>query len=71
VKFSHQVNSLQNTTINKEQAIRLYKSQLNDEICAEIVARMNTLQGERVWGEEQIIMEFKKMLKDDPNHSQY
>lgn len=36
---------------NKGQAVRVYKSQLNEEIYSEIIAHMNALKGERLWGE--------------------
>ncbi|HEX8460245.1 MAG TPA: PIG-L family deacetylase [Segetibacter sp.] len=49
--FSNYTSGFLDCTINKEQVIRLYKSQMNDEIAAEIVAHLNALKGERVWGE--------------------
>ena len=62
VDLSHHIDGLLNCTINKEQVVRLYKSQMNDEICAEIIAHMNALKGERIWGEEQVIETLKKAL---------
>lgn len=56
------INGWQHCTINKEQAIRVYKSQLNDEICAEIIAHMNELAGERLWGEAKVIERLKNEL---------
>ncbi|HEX8278806.1 MAG TPA: PIG-L family deacetylase [Segetibacter sp.] len=52
--------------INKDQAIRVYKSQLNDEICSEIVGHMNALGGERLWGEDGGIEEFLRVLNPQP-----
>lgn len=51
VKLISQIDGLQNCKIDKERAIRTYKSQMNDEICAEIISYMNQLNGERLWGE--------------------
>jgi len=59
--FSY-INSFQNCTLDKEQAIRAYKSQMNDEICSEIVAHMNALSGERLWGEAKVIKDLKRVL---------
>ena len=55
-------NSLNDSQVNKEQAIRVYKSQLNEEIASEIISYMNALKGERLWGEERLIKELKKLL---------
>lgn len=63
VSLISQTDGLLGCNINKEQAIRLYKTQLNDEICSEILAHMNNLQGERLWGEEHVFEELKKELK--------
>lgn len=38
-----------NSIIDKEQAISVYKSQLNEEIVSEIIAHRNALKGERLW----------------------
>lgn len=56
------INGLQHCTIDKGQAIRVYKSQLNDEICTEILAHMNGLAGERLWGEAEVIECLKNEL---------
>jgi LmbE family N-acetylglucosaminyl deacetylase len=48
-----------NCTIDKESAIRLYKSQMNDEIASEIIAHLNALKGERIWGEETVLEKLK------------
>lgn len=55
VQLSDYTSELEDGNIDKEQAIRVYKSQLTEEICSEIIARMNTLKGERFWGEEAVI----------------
>lgn len=55
VELKFRINSLKDVSVDKEQAIKVYKSQLNEEICSEIIARMNILQGERVWGEEVVL----------------
>jgi LmbE family N-acetylglucosaminyl deacetylase len=41
--------------INKEQAIQVYKSQLNEEIAAEIIGYLHAIGGERLWGEAQTL----------------
>lgn len=56
----------ENSIIDKDQAIRVYKSQLNQEICSEIVGHMNALGGERLWGENGKIKELVKMLNPQP-----
>ncbi len=55
VKFGNLINSSENPVIDKKHAISVYKSQLNEEICSEILAHMKTLQGERLWGETKVI----------------
>lgn len=62
VRMSNRIDGLLNCCINKEQAIRVYKSQINDEICAEIIAHMNGLAGERIWGEVELINGLKSLL---------
>ena len=54
VKLVNNINRIEEASVNKERAIRVYKTQLNDEICSEIMAHMKVLQGERVWGEEKV-----------------
>jgi LmbE family N-acetylglucosaminyl deacetylase len=63
VKLSNHTDGLLECTINKEQAVRLYKSQMNDEIASEIVAHLNELKGERIWGEDAIIESVKLWLE--------
>lgn len=63
VRLSNHTVSSNNATIDKEQAIGLYKSQLNDEIVSEIIAHLHALRGERIWGEVQEIDLFKKFIE--------
>jgi LmbE family N-acetylglucosaminyl deacetylase len=61
-QLTNHTDGFLNCKIDKEQAIRLYKSQMNEEIASEIVAHLNHLKGERVWGEEAIIDQLKEAL---------
>ena len=65
VQLTHRTDGLKNCTINKEQLIRLYKTQINDEICSEIMSHMNNLSGERIWGEAHLLEEFSRPLIHD------
>ncbi|MDQ6813960.1 MAG: PIG-L family deacetylase [Bacteroidota bacterium] len=51
---------LLNCAIDKEEAIRLYKSQMNEQIATEIIEHMNDLKGERIWAEERVIVQLKR-----------
>lgn len=62
VSLLHHIDGLLNCTIDKEQAVRLYRSQMNDEIASEIVAHLNAIKGERLWGEESTINILKDLL---------
>lgn len=62
VSLTNHTDGLLNCSIDKEQAIRLYKSQMNDEIASEIMAHLNALKGERIWGEEMVIEQLKTLL---------
>ena len=62
VQLTNHTDGFLNCKIDKEQAIRLYKSQMNEEIASEIIAHLNHLKGERVWGEEVIIDELKSVI---------
>jgi len=62
VTFSNHTDRFLSCLIDKEQAIRLYKSQMNDEIASEIIAHLNALKGERIWGEEEIMKSLKGNL---------
>src|SRR5215210_3963570 len=63
LKLKSFTSSSDNSIIDKDQAIGVYKSQLNEEICSEIVGHMNALGGERLWGEDGAIEEFVRVLK--------
>lgn len=62
VQFTNYTVSSNDLSIDKEQAVNVYKSQLNDEIVSEITAHKDTLGGERLWGEEHVIEMLKKEL---------
>ena len=62
VKFLNNINGLLDCKIDKEQAIRLYKSQMNDEIASEIAAHLKDLKGERIWGEESKLEKLQRLL---------
>ncbi len=62
VKLKSFTAGMENSTIDKGRAIRVYKSQLNEEICSEITGHMNALQGERLWGEEAKIEKLENVL---------
>lgn len=51
VKLKSQTYDQRKCDISKELAIGVYKSQLKDEFCGEIIAHMHRLSGERLWGE--------------------
>ena len=50
-------------TLDKEQAISVYKSQLNKEIVSEIIAHKDAMKGERLWGEQRVIEQFKHLFE--------
>ena len=60
VRFTNHIGDLKSCTIDKEKSVNLYKTQINDEICAEIIAHLNRLSGERLWGEPHLIQALKK-----------
>jgi LmbE family N-acetylglucosaminyl deacetylase len=62
VKLDNHIQKLNSCTINKEGAIRVYKSQINEEICGEILSYMNLLEGERCWGESKALDSLKNIL---------
>jgi LmbE family N-acetylglucosaminyl deacetylase len=64
VRISNHLNSSKNAVIDKKQAVSVYKSQLNEDICSEILAHMNALKGERLWGEAEVISTLGKMLEN-------
>jgi LmbE family N-acetylglucosaminyl deacetylase len=63
VHFVNNTNHFNDCSISKEQAIRLYKTQLNDEICAEIISHLNNLSGERLWGDAKVFELLDKEVK--------
>jgi len=64
VQLSNYTISSKSCKIDKEQVIGLYESQLNDEIVSEIIAHLNALGGERIWGKVQKIELLKSILPD-------
>ncbi|MEJ7677315.1 MAG: PIG-L family deacetylase [Segetibacter sp.] len=63
VRLVSNTDGLVKSTIDKRQAINVYKSQLNDEISSEIIGHMNALGGERLWGEAGEIERLKNNLQ--------
>jgi LmbE family N-acetylglucosaminyl deacetylase len=47
--------------IDKEEVIRVYKSQVNEEIISEIISYMHQLGGERLWGEVEKLNNIKSI----------
>jgi LmbE family N-acetylglucosaminyl deacetylase len=64
VKLESYIPETISLDFDKEQCIRIYKSQLNDEICGEIMAHLQLLRGERLWAEESLIKELKNTLEE-------
>lgn len=62
VKLSNNTQGLLDCNVDKEQAIRLYKSQMNEEIASEIIAHLNDLKGERIWAEETELDKLRNLL---------
>jgi len=62
-EVSYYVTGLDNN-VNKEQAIHIYKSQINDEIVSEITSHMNNVGGERIWGEADKIDQLRTILEE-------
>lgn len=62
IELKNYTSRSENSNVDKDQAIRVYKSQLNEEICSEIVGHMNALGGERLWGEKGKIEKLEKVL---------
>jgi LmbE family N-acetylglucosaminyl deacetylase len=63
IKLYNSIGGFANCTIDKKQVIALYKSQMNDEISSEIIGHLNELKGERIWGEEKTIEQFKTGMR--------
>lgn len=51
VRLVANTNDLSPDLVNKEKAVRTYKSQINEDIISEILSHMNNLSGERTWAE--------------------
>jgi LmbE family N-acetylglucosaminyl deacetylase len=62
VNLTYQINRMEELNINKEELIRIYDTQINEEICAEIIAHMHAISGERFWGEEKVLQELNNSL---------
>lgn len=62
VKLLNVTNSSDISTIDKRQAINVYKSQLNEEITSEIISHMKALGGERLWGEAEETEGLRRIL---------
>ncbi|WP_423146400.1 hypothetical protein [Rubrolithibacter danxiaensis] len=63
IQLGSHIHSVQNCSIDKELAVRIYKSQMNDTICSEIISHMNSLSGERLWGEQEVLESLVKVLR--------
>ncbi|MCW3082368.1 PIG-L family deacetylase [Segetibacter sp.] len=63
VSLVNNTDGLLNCGIDKEQAIRLYQSQMNEDIASEIIAHLNDLKGERIWGEETHLNKLRTALQ--------
>ncbi|MDB5193292.1 MAG: LmbE family protein [Segetibacter sp.] len=55
VELTNKTTGITHLTFDKEQAISIYKSQLNDEIVSEIMSHKNAMKGERLWGEQTVL----------------
>lgn len=64
VKLLSHINVFNNNFVNKEKVIKIYKSQMNEEICSEIISHMINLGGERLWGEAANIDLVSKILRN-------
>lgn len=64
VKLIDYTNGLNKSPVNKLQAVQVYKSQVDDGICAEIMAHLHILKGERFWGEAEEIEAVKRVWTD-------
>lgn len=62
VKLVNYIDGFKDSKINKEQAICVYASQMNDEIYSEIINYLHQLGGERLWGEAETIQYLKDEL---------
>ena len=65
VTLDHEILSTQNCKVDKEVAIRVYESQMNDDICAEILTHLKNVAGERIWGEANLLKKLRDGMKCD------
>jgi LmbE family N-acetylglucosaminyl deacetylase len=63
VHLANNTDGLLQCKIDKQEVIRLYKSQMNEEIAAEIISHLNALKGERTWAEEQQLQKLRELLR--------
>ena len=64
VSLTNDTCYINENSVKKIELIHLYKTQMNEEIANEIHRRLNTLQGERFWGEKKILTLLKEVLKN-------
>lgn len=53
--LSSRIEGSQSIGVDKEKAIHLYKTQMNDEISSEIISYLRAVGGERVWGDQETL----------------
>ena len=63
IELENFLSEAQDCGFDKEAAVRVYKSQINEEICSEIISYMNLLQGERLWAEAQVLEKLKAAVR--------
>lgn len=57
--------STRNLPIDKGEVIRLYQSQMNEDIASEIIAQCHDVNGERLWGEEEKLSSFRSLISEN------
>lgn len=62
IKLIDFIIDLNGCKVDKEKAVSNYNSQIDEQICAEIMAQQNLLNGERIWGEAVLIQHVKQLL---------
>ncbi len=62
IEFENYTIEVEKSAFDKEQSIRVYNSQLNEEIISEITSHRDALGGERLWGQSQAISLLKNAL---------
>lgn len=63
VKLESYIPDSLSAGFDKEKSIRTYKSQLNEEICGEIMSHLRLMKGERLWGEQSLISKLETTLR--------